>query len=385
MLKKYLYILASWLLFASGSTAQVKFKFNNVDTISPFNQQLITFFGRAMEAKATGKHAASFWYSDSTSSFQLPQQDSYESWIYGMYTYKPQTIMGLSKIADKHYKVKVMLITDKDSVNSMVYAIQNFIICETAEGLKMRDILAFQLDQAQYRHIADKYFDFYVPDEQTFSKAHIKEINDYVGRIEQYFGKKVPYKLRYVYAPGCEALFQLRGYDYVANMMSTKSDVCGLTDVKNRIMFSSSAQLHQHELLRLLTVLFPKGPAVLKDGFTNLVGGAGGKPILYHLRKLAPYIQQHPEVLDDLESFYYYDDETNPHFVFNAIATNYFIQQMGEDKLKEWMKREDLSQEKLVDFLKNHCAVSDSKAFFLEQFKRYAEGTADLEYSKILN
>lgn len=84
------------------------------------------------------------------------------------------------------------------------------------------------------------------------------------------------------------------------------------------------------------------------NGSTNLAGGAAGKPIMYHLRKLAPHIIMYPEVLDDLDSFYYYDDETNPHFVFNAIVTNYFVKKMGEDKWKEFMKREDVVLLKLV-------------------------------------
>src|SRR5690606_10264982 len=210
--------------------------------------------------------------------------------------------------------VKVMLETGEDSLSTIIYAIQNFIIKETPKGFKMQDVLAYRLHKGNYRLIEDKYFDFYIPDESSFSKEYIDEINLYVKSIEDYFDKKVPFKMRYIYAPGCEALYHLRGYDYVANMMSTKSNVCGLTDPEDRIMFSSSSGLHKHELLRLLTVIFPKRPAILMDGFTNLVGGSAGKPIMYHLRKLAPYILGNPSVLDSLDSFYYYDDETNPHF-----------------------------------------------------------------------
>lgn len=383
MFKWYFLMLVSFLFFATNSLSQVKFKFNNVDTISPLNKKLINFFAGAIEARATGKNVANFWCSNKA--LELPQKDSYESWIYGMYTYREQTILGLSKVSENHYKVKVMLITGKDSLSDMLYAIQNFIIKETAAGLRMQDILGFQIQKEDYKIISDNYFDFYVPQDQTFSEAHIDEINQYVNNIERYFEKKVPYKMRYVYALGCENLFRLRGYDYVANMMSTKSSVCGLTDAKNRIMFSSSAELHKHELLRLLMVMFPKSPAILMDGFTNLVGGAAGKPIMYHLRKLAPHILKHPEVLDDLDSFYYYDDETNPHFVLNAIVTNYFIKKMGEDKLKEFMKREDLGKMNVSDFLRTYCSIDDTKSFLLKQFRLYGVNENTLENINILN
>lgn len=114
-------MLVSCLFFATNSLSQVKFKFNNVDTISPINQKLINFFSSVIEARATGKNVASFWYSDKA--FELPQKDSYEAWIYGMYTYREQTILGLSKVLENHYKVKVMLVTGKDSLSDMLYRI----------------------------------------------------------------------------------------------------------------------------------------------------------------------------------------------------------------------------------------------------------------------
>ncbi|SKB90505.1 hypothetical protein SAMN05660841_02971 [Sphingobacterium nematocida] len=360
----------------------MKFRFNNVDTISALNRGLIDFFGKYIETKSAGKDDADFW--SPQNNFNLPRNDSYEPWLYSMFSYRIQTILGLSKVSDNQYNVKVMLETNIDSASTMVYAIQNYIIKETSSGLKMQDILGFRLDNENYQFKEDQYFDFYYPKDYPFSAKDIDQINNYVRKIETYFGKELPFKLRYIYAPGCEALFYMRGYDYVANMMSTKSTVCGLTDPKNRILFSSDAMLHKHELLRLLTVLYPKYPAIVMDGFTNLVGGAAGKPIMYHLRKLAPYILENPKILDDLNAFYYYDDETNPHFVFNAIATNYFIEKKGEQALKEFMRREDSRKDDVASFLKKYCGVEDVKSFFLQQFKTYADTERDLEFINIL-
>lgn len=382
MLRSIFWILILSVLRPVHGFTQVQFKFNNVDTISLLNKQLIAFFTRYIDTKSSGKPDQDFWLKNE--SFQLPRNDGYEPWIYGMFSYQPQTILGLSKISEDQYKIKIMLETATDTDSTLLFAIQNYIIKQTPDGLKMQNILGVQLDQKNYQCKKGRYFDFYFPSDQAFPEADIEKINRYVQHMEAYFGKQLPYRLRYIYAPGSEAMYRLRGYDYVANMMSTKTNVSGLTDPGNRIIYSSYKGVHQHELLRLLTVLFPKSPGILMDGFTNLVGGAAGKPIMYHLRKLAPYIRQHPEILDNLDAFYYFDDETNPHFVFNAIATNFFIKQQGEDKLKEYMWREDLSQINLADFLSDHCGIQDMKAFFTEQFKIYGDKDRNLEFINIL-
>lgn len=362
--------------------AQIKFKFNNVDTITPLNKALISFFSKRIQAKTQYLDDSAFWIQDEE--FKLARNDNYEEWIYGAYAYSPQTLLGLSTVGDDLYKIKVALEMGRDSSSMQLYAIQNFMIVKTQEGLKMQDVLLYNLKKEKYTVHRDKYFDFYFPPTMTDAATKIKGINDYVARVEQYFNVNLPYKLKYIYAPDCEALNRLRGYDYVATMMSTKTTTCGLTDSKNKIMYSSYYGVHKHELLRLLNVILPKSPPVLMDGITNLVGGAGGKPIMYHLRELAPYILTKPEILDDIESFYYYDDETNPHFVFHAIATNYFIKTKGADEFKRYMARTDLPKETVEVFLKNHCGVTDIKSFFITQFERYKEGGSELEFINLI-
>lgn len=370
-----------WFVYAISPTAlyaQIKFKFNNVDTISPLNQELISFFGKWLQAKTAYTDDSTFWVQDDE--FRIARNDSYEEWIYGAYAFSPQTILGLSIVGDNQYKIKVALEMGKDSTSQELYAIQNFMVVKTDKGFKMQDFLLYNLKKERYTVTKDKYFDFYFPPTMIGANSKIAAINNYVAKIERYFEQNLPYNFKYIYAPDCESLNSLRGYDYVATMMSTKTRTCGLTDTKNRIMYSSYNGVHKHELLRLLNVILPKSPPILMDGFTNLVGGAGGKPIMYHLRKLAPYILEKPEVLDDIESFYYYDDETNPHFVFNAISTNYFIKTKGENEFKRYMARTDLPREKLAIFLKNHCGITDVKSFFISQFEHYKELDSDLEF-----
>lgn len=383
-LRKIMLVLVFFVcgIYQSSIYAQVKFKFNNVDTITPLNQELISFFAKCIEAKTQHADDSALWLQDDN--FKLARNDSYEAWIYGAYAYSPQTILGLSTVGDNHYKIKVALEMGRDSSSLELYAIQNFMLVKTAMGLKMQDFLLYNLQKEKYTVTKDKYFDFYFPPTMTGGTAKIEGINNYVAHIEQYFNKSIPYKLKYIYAPDCEALNHLRGYDYVANMMSTKTTTCGLTDPGNKIMYSSYYGVHKHELLRLLNVILPNSPSVLMDGITNLVGGAGGKPIMYHLHKLAPHILKHQEILDDIDSFYYYDDETNPHFVFHAIATNYFIKTKGEDEFKRYMTRTDLPKEKLDVFLKNHCGIIDIKSFFMAQFEKYKEGGSVLEFVNLI-
>jgi hypothetical protein len=277
------HILFTLILLVCSLTlfSQVKFTYNNVDTVSPLNREIIGFFEEYINHRTKSEDFSDYWYT--AEKLKFPMLDTYEKWIYQLYKHSPQTILGLSKPEDDVFKIKVMLESPNEGNKTVLYAIQNFLVRKTEKGFKLQDMLGYQLDKGDYTVVSDMYFDFYLPENMDRRQKPISAINDYVQKIENYFDRKIPVKLRYVYAPSCEDLNRLRGYDYVANMMSTKTNVCGLTDSKNLVMYSSYPGVHKHELLRLLNVMFPKSLPVLMDGFTNLAGGSMGKPISYWL------------------------------------------------------------------------------------------------------
>lgn len=365
------------LLFLS-LMSQAQFKFNNVDTVSQLNRDLISFFQEYIDYRAVGNSPDAYWYTEEK--IQFEGLDVNEQWDY-YYSFLKQsqpTILGLGKQKDNIFKIKIAVETGMDSASMILFSIQNFLVYNTPNGFKMGNMLAYNMENEQYVKFSSPYFDYYYPQGTKIDDVPIKEHNDLLEKLEKYFDTPMPHKFQYIHCETCEDLYRLRGIDYVANMMSTKTTVCGWTYTKNRLMYSAYPGFHKHEVLRLLSVLAPHAPLILADGITNLTGGAGGKPIKYHIAKLAPYLSLHPEKIDNIEDFWYYDDETNPYFVFHALITNYFLKTKGEVAFKDMMLSAQKETIDIRGFLQKYCDIDDVTAFFIDQLNHYAEN--ELEF-----
>jgi hypothetical protein len=251
---------------------------------------------------------------------------------------------------------------------------------KTTDGYKMANVLNHNLQKQEFVYYKGRYFDYFYPKGTSIAEIPEIEHNELVAKLETFFGRSLPYRFQYVHCNSCEELYKVRGIDYVANMMSAKTTVCGWTFHGNRIMFSAYPGFHKHELLRLIGVFVPNAPLILADGITNLTGGSLGKDVKYHIQKLAPYLATHPEKLDKIEDFWYYDDETNPYFVFHALITNYFLKTKGENAFKEMMLSSQKESIDIPEFLSKYLAIEDVSAFFLDQLEHYSKPENELEF-----
>lgn len=380
-----IYIFIIFITVVSIIKVSGQFKLNHVDTVSPMNTELLNFLWEYMEYRAAGNTPEKYWvqeeYYSPKSIDAYEQWENYYAWLTQSYT---PTVLGIGKIEENYYKIKVMVETGMDSSNLEIYLIQDYLVKQTAAGLKLANILSYNLENNKYQRFSDEYFDYFLPKDVDISTISSTENTKLIKKLEQYFGSKLPYRFTYIKEKSCEELYRVRGIDYIANMMSTQTSVCGWTFVDNRIMYSSHQGFHKHEILRLLSLITPNAPLVLVDGITNLTGGAAGKPIRYHIQKLAPYLEQHPEKLDKIEDFWYYDNETNPFFVFHALATNYFLKTKGELAFLNMMKSPTHIKIDLQNFLREHCDITDVKKFYLQQIALYADENKRLEYENLL-
>jgi len=112
-----------------------------------------------------------------------------------------------------------------------------------------------------------------------------------------------------------------------------------------------------------------------------LCGGSLGLSIKENIKIIYPYLQKNRYLLNDLESFYYYDDQVVPHAVFTAVVTNYYLKQFGTDSFKRLMKTEQYTKISIEDFLLKFCGVNDPSSFLMREMKLYLE--ENLEYSDL--
>ena len=85
--------------------------------------------------------------------------------------------------------------------------------------------------------------------------------------------------------------------------------------------------------------------------------------------------------MDDLESFFYYNDQVVPHAIFTAIVTNYYLKQFGARSFKKLMHTEEYTEISLEDFLLKFCDVNDIPNFLMEETALYLG--KELEYSDL--
>lgn len=130
-----------------------------------------------------------------------------------------------------------------------------------------------------------------------------------------------------------------------------------------------------------MTLTLGNSPGILRNGIANLCGGSLGLSIEENIRIIYPYLQKNRHVLDDLESFFYYDDQVVPHAVFTAIVTNYYLKQFGVGSFKTLMHAEEYTGISIEDFLSKLCGVSDIPNFLMEEMALYLD--KELEYSDL--
>ena len=106
-----------------------------------------------------------------------------------------------------------------------------------------------------------------------------------------------------------------------------------------------------------------------------------GLPIEENIRLIYPYLLKHKDVLNDLERFYYYDDQVVPHAVFTAIVANYYLKTLGLESFRQLMKSEDLTEISLEEFISRFFKIDDIPSFLMAEMELYLE--EDLEYSDL--
>lgn len=358
-----------------------QFKINqSIDSLSSPNKELLIFFKTYVNSRAQGENFEKFFIKDDSP--LTGKNDLQEQWqnFYSSFDENTAKVIGLGKVDDNIFKIKVSLEFGADSTTKDLVYILNFLVYKTNEGYKLGNTLNYNLTKEKYIKREGKYFNYYYPLGTKIKNIPQKRHEELIMKLEDYFGKKLEQKFDYIHCKNCEQLYLMRGIDYFPNMLSTKNNVCGWTYSSDKIMFSAYNGFHKHEILRLLSVFNPKAPLIIVDGITNLTGGSVGKPIRYHIKKLNEYIKLYPEKLDNIEAFWYVDDETNPYFVFHALIVNYLLKTKGDKYFKELLLSENSEKLNIEKFLHKHLDVTNTKNFFLQEINKYAADDTILEF-----
>ncbi|MCR8558529.1 hypothetical protein KXD93_12810 [Mucilaginibacter sp. BJC16-A38] len=375
-----LLIIAVFIL--SGYTCHAQITLNAaVDTVqSATNRAAIHTLSDYLHARLNKKDGKSFWLPSEAAN--LKTYDLYDAHSLYEIKFDEIIILGITQPETNLFKIKVLFSYFGSDKVRTIWSINDFYLTKLNGLLKLTNALFVNMRITHYQTVKSPCITYHFPAGYAYHQALIDSANHYLGAIEKFFNKKLPGNISYITAPACENLYATLGASYQAGTMSSSTTFCGFFDMDNRMIITSGNEYYLHELLRTLNMLYPGAPDLLKSGITTLWGGSANKPAIYHLKKLYPYLIKHPEVLNKLDDFYYFDDETNPSFIFQAVVINYVLKHEGKDGLIKLMNtlKPDISA---ADFLKDHYHINDVQKFFLDEFKYYNQRNR-LEFDDLL-
>ena len=334
----------------------------------------IDLYGKYIDARTSGNiNYNEFWKESEVAKYQIPDLASHY-----ILPKEYMAILGLAKLDSNRFLLKTagFMGPPEEGGQEMMY-LYNYIVHKHNGVYRLGNYLDYTMEKKKYR-VTNGMYGTYI----SFSEHDKQAIDSLFKDLEVFFSTEFNRKFTiFNFASNIESLTS-RGYDYLVGSLNSKATVSGLFNLPNNIMYTTSAgALHTHELLRSLHTLLPKSPVILRNGIANLCGGSLGLPIEENIRLIYPYLLKHKDVLNDLERFYYYDDQVVPHAVFTAIVANYYLKTLGLESFRQLMKSEDLTEISLEEFISRFFKIDDIPSFLMAEMELYLE--EDLEYSDL--
>lgn len=352
-----------------------------VDTIhNDNNRQVIRTLFKYFDLRFHEKDASVYWTPSETQ--RLKAYDLYAAHSLYRIPFDDIIVLGITQPQDSLFRVKVLFDYIGTDKKKTIFSINDYYLKAGKGGFKFTNALFVNMQTEGYVTVSSPGITYHFPAGYKYDQLKIDSANLYLGAIERFFNKTVNSKLEYVTSPTCESVYAMLGNSYMVGTLSSSSNYCGFFDKDNQLIITSGDEFYRHELLRTLNVILPQAPDLVQSGLTSLWGGSRNMPIIYHLKRLYPYIQQHPDVLNDIDNFYYFDDETVPGFVFQAVVMNYILKKGGKAALLKAIENIK-PKDNISSFLKEQYHITDVRAFFLKEFDYYRNRN-NLEFDDLL-
>lgn len=181
---------------------------------------------------------------------------------------------------------------------------------------------------------------YHFPQSHTFDKNEAGKLLQSIGELKKQWSLQI-IPIDYYFADTYEEVEHLRGLDYAIGM-GNQDKPSGMADIENKTVFAGGlGENYFHEVVHIyLNKLFPKSS--LTEGLAVFYGGSLGHNLKWHLTRLNDYLNQHSEInLNDLESFWYMDNFTNPKSTIQGFLCYMAYQNGGLGKLKRLLSHDD--------------------------------------------
>jgi len=309
----------------SNATAQ-KVLNNFIDTANSPGKEIYHLISDYFKAGKNSAEGAKYWDAAETKKYTYYDLiGAFECISFSKYA----CITRIKKLSANSYLLKMTnMHYDKDEA-SMIDNV-TYLVKKENDGFKLANYLPYLT--ANWKKLKTGYITFYYPPGYPLNENDAKRGEQFLKKMCVTFD--IPERpFSFYVAKDCEQMHNLVGIEsYLEGIDQT---TCGCIDDKNDIIYSGGKGFYYpHELVHVVNQHFPKAHSIFLIGISGLYGGHFGKPLSWHQKRIADYIEQHEGEKIDFLSFHL-DEHTGPEYVIGGIFCLEAIKQGGIPKLKK--------------------------------------------------
>ena len=276
-----------------------------------------------------------YWLPSDFDEYLFPYVDLYKIEKDSSANYKVELLEIIDIELDSVKLVKFACFKEMNDVTSLMNIYNVLAVKSEGQYFFSRSLQYNTRNWTTYQH---EDFTYVVSPERNFNIEEAKKQQVFKDSLMQFFGLDIP-PITYYSCISPVELFEIKGYDYVANMYMSKSG--GLAEVFSGIIFSGNdSERYDHELVHFFTrALFQHDMIPLfHEGIATYLGGSGGYSFTELKVKLWQYLNNHPNIelatmIKPYDRKHLLEDQLDAVYVVGALVCEYVMNEYGKEQL----------------------------------------------------
>ena len=340
-----------------------------VDSSSQQVQSAISFMESYIKDFKDDKKVnfAEYYSDESLKKYEKPDKIAYS--LIGdnpVYIMGQPTLLSAKENSDT-VRLKLQFAECDSLGNISTYFISNHII--STYQAKAKFLVNLDVNTSSWNKTKIRNIRYHYPDYHSFDSLIAYNTIHRIKKLEKEWNL-TPKKIDYYFAKTNQEIQKIRGFDFNFYMGGNEVPT-GLADLRDNLIFTSGLnEGNFHEIVHIyLNKEYPDSP--LKEGIAVYYGGSLGHNLKWHLNKLKAFIKENPKVkIDDPQSFYYLDSETNPLYAIQGLLCHLAYEKGGIEELKKLMHYKNIDK-----IYTDYFRVKEEKVneFLKEEIKKYCQ------------
>lgn len=302
---------------------------STVDTSNSDISQIIRLWENYLNSKPDSVYLNPYWSESEQREYQPFDLVAYTWWVRSFYvqwlSHCRIRVLSVSGIGEPHV-IRTMFYYSlpKDSGKVNVINIMETGARRENGTYKLCNVLP--LNTRFWKHEQFGSIRYVFPPDHQFDRTLAERMRRFVDSLAAVWRTPVV-PVTYYFADDLDRVAKALGFDYWFAEGNLKTGPRGVTDSKNRIIYSGGTnEWHPHELVHIyVNPLTPNSHFYFHEGYATLVAGAGGHDLLWHIRRNYEYLKNHPEI--DALSFNGVDQYVGPEYFIGGMLCK-----MAEEK-----------------------------------------------------